>query len=166
MLRRRRVIENPSRSVFGDLAVHVKNFIIAAQRDKRVHGKWRGNDVVREKERQEGRKQERGSRGRMYLACSVPMGRWIFWVDSCQLRAMSTEDYSLSHCILRAAACVFFSLSHFYFPFLFLQSLRWYSAAESSNFLTNAQYSRIFRFAISIWWFSAAFDNRVSVNDS
>lgn len=86
----------------------------------------------------------------MYLP-RVPCGRQIFWVDSCQLRAVSTEDYSLTYraapLCARRAVCVYF-LPRFYFSsffflsFFFLQkkkpSLLIFRGVKPSNFLTNA----------------------------
>lgn len=44
----------------------------------------------------------------------APRGRWIFWVDSCQLGVVSTEDYSLTYrtlqpvcALLHMCVCVF-----------------------------------------------------------
>lgn len=156
--------------------LYVKNFIVPrgetnayADEEKIIERnvpnakKWR----ERERERRQSEKGKHGRKRRMEEGCIslVPCGRRIFWVDSCQLRAVSTEDYSLTYraapLYALSAVCVyffprvfiFFPLSFFLF---FLQnSLLIFRGVKSSNFLTNGN-SRIFHscLAISTWWLS------------
>lgn len=142
--------------------LYVKNFIVPrgetnayADEEKIIERnvpnakKWR----ERERERRQSEKGKHGRKRRMEEECIslVPCGRQIFWVDSCQLRAVSTEDYSLTYraapLYALSAVCVyffpcvfiFFPLSLFLFFFFYkTPSLLIFRCVKSSNFLTNA----------------------------
>lgn len=143
--RRRCVIENPSRSVFGDLGRVVRQKLYrTARRDKRVR-RWRENNRMQriEREKVEGkRERETAKRERETWEKKVDGGRMYLpralWASDFLGRQLSIESsvywrllVNVSRCTqcTERGLCIFFSRVFIFFSFFFTKlPRRWYSA--------------------------------------